>query len=100
LRKTHADPSKIAGRNDVKLDDDETTGKNNFLYQVGPDVTGAVIDKRSETGRVAVTGHKTQVIKTGPQQTGQRFVEIEIADGDTCMIYGFSSLIYIKPRKS
>ena len=97
-----ADSSKTEDSDEVRLDDDVTTGRDDFPYKVGPDVNGAIIDRRSEVGRVVITGDKTptRVIPTGPKETGARFIRVKIADGETCMIYGKSTLIYIKPRQS
>lgn len=90
----------VAGRGDVELDDCETTGENNYPYKVGPDVCGAVIDKRSGKGKVVITsGGDSRVIQTDPQMPGDQFDEVKIADGETCMIYGTSTIIYIRPRR-
>ncbi|KAL5331032.1 hypothetical protein ACEPPN_000561 [Leptodophora sp. 'Broadleaf-Isolate-01'] len=44
----------IAGREDVELEEDETTGGRRRVY---PDACGAVVDKYSSKGLVAITAH-------------------------------------------
>ncbi len=98
-----ANPLKIADQHDLELDDDEITGKNDFPYKMGPHVCGAIVDKRSAKGKVVITGgenSKSRVIQTGPEKTGNQFAVVEIAEDETCMIYGKSTILYIKPRQS
>jgi len=90
----------IKHRDDVQLDEDETTGNNSARWKLGIDVAGAVIDKKSEPGLVSITApNKTsRTIKTGPGADGAQFEEVVIESDETCMIYGRSSLIYLTRR--
>lgn len=92
---------KLVGDRDYTLDDEETTGDGSCPVQVGPAVSGAVVDRTSMEGRVVVTGggKKPQVIKTGPGETSNPFEVIYIRDGQTCVIYGYSTVLYFKPRQ-
>lgn len=89
------------GRN-VDIDADETTGEdsgdNAFRWEVGPDVCGVVVDKNSGIGFVQITGAglPDQVIQTGPKETG--FSLADIASSQTCMIYGCSTVLYVRPK--
>ena len=75
----------------------ENTGKGAFKYERGPNVCAVVIDKNSGSGFVQITGggFADQVIKTGPQETGFNMAEIQ--SEQTCMIYGRSTVLYIRP---
>jgi len=90
----------IAGTN-FELDNDETTSDGQCPVQVGPAVAGVVIDRNSRKGRVVVTGNgaEPQYVKTGPGESGDRYPEIRIQDGQTCVIYGLSTVIYYRPRQ-
>ncbi len=65
---------------------------------MGPDVCAVVVDKKSGGGFVQITGAglPDQIIETGPGETG--FAIADIASGQTCMIYGSSTVLYIRPR--
>ncbi|KFY50858.1 hypothetical protein V495_00053 [Pseudogymnoascus sp. VKM F-4514 (FW-929)] len=86
----------------VDIEADETTGEdsgdNAFRWRVGPDVCGVVVDRNSGRGFVQITGSglKDQVIQTGPEESG--FTMAGIASGQTCMIYGRSTVLYIRPK--
>ncbi|XMA19881.1 hypothetical protein WAI453_012672 [Rhynchosporium graminicola] len=92
---------KIVQDRNLILDDEETTSDGTFPMQVGPAVSGAVVDTRSMKGKVVVTGGgvQAQVIKTGPQEMGDPYAEIAIGDGQKCVIYGYSTVLYFKPRQ-
>ena len=81
------------------LDDGEATADGECPVQVGPAVSGAVVDKTSMEGRAVVTGigEQAQVIKTGPKETGHPYEVIHIREGQTCVICGYSTLLYFKP---
>jgi len=89
----------IAGDH-FELDNDETTGDGQCPVQVGPVVGGVVVDRQSQKGRVVVTGKgvEPQYVKTGPGESGDPYPEIRIQDGQTCVIYGLSTVIYYRPR--
>jgi hypothetical protein len=59
-----------------------------------------VVDRRSMKGRVVVTGggEQPRVIATGPGESGEPYPKIRIRDGQTCVIYGYSTVLYYKPR--
>jgi len=86
---------------DLILDDEETTGDNTCPIQTGPAVNGVVVDRRSEKGRIVVTGTGilAQYILTGPGENGNLYPEIEIRDGQTCVIYGYSTVLYFRIRQ-
>jgi len=94
-----ANAQKLIEDQDCALDDEETTGDGTCPVQVGPTVSGAVVDKTSMKGSVVVTGGgvQPQVIKTGSGETGSQV--IHIGDGQTCVIYGYSTLLYFKPQQ-
>ena len=81
---------------------DETTGEdsgdNAFQWKAGTDVCGVVVDRNSGIGFVQITGSglEDQVIQTGPKETG--FTMAGIAPGQTCMIYGCSTVLYVRPK--
>ncbi|KAH6704121.1 hypothetical protein BKA61DRAFT_739936 [Leptodontidium sp. MPI-SDFR-AT-0119] len=88
----------IAGREDVELEEDETTGGRKRVY---PDVCGAVVDKFSAKGLVAITVHgfSVQQVDTGQGLIGEPYEELTIGVGQTCVIHGSSTVLYYKPRK-
>ncbi len=92
----------IAGKDNVKIADYETTGENKgkraFPSESAPKVCAVVVDKNSEEGFVEITGggFTDRVIKTGPKETGFEIAEIRSNQG--CMIYGCSTVLYICPR--
>ncbi|KAH6661761.1 hypothetical protein B0J14DRAFT_571431 [Halenospora varia] len=89
----------IAGREDVELEEDETTGGRKRVY---PDVCGAVVDKYSAKGIVAITVHgfPVQQVDTGQGLIGEPYAELAIGVGQTCLIHGSSTVLYYKPRKA
>ncbi|PVH75976.1 hypothetical protein DL98DRAFT_536136 [Cadophora sp. DSE1049] len=88
----------IAGREDVELEEDETTGGRNRVY---PDACGAVVDKSSAKGIVVITvyGFPVQQVDTGQGLTGEAYAELIIGVGQTCVIHGSSTVLYYRPRK-
>ncbi|KIV94120.1 hypothetical protein PV10_05269 [Exophiala mesophila] len=90
----------VRDRADVVVDPDETTGEDNFIYEKWPDVCGVVVDKGSENGFVQITGggKPAQRINTGDGASG--FAKIDIHNGQSCMLYGRPTVLYIRPRSS
>ncbi|CZR64899.1 uncharacterized protein PAC_14799 [Phialocephala subalpina] len=88
----------IARREDVELEEDETTGGRRRVY---PDACGAVVDKYSAKGIVAITAHgfPVQQVDTGQGVIGDPYAELIIGVGQTCLIHGSSTVLYYKPRK-
>ncbi|CAI6091380.1 hypothetical protein V2G26_019101 [Clonostachys chloroleuca] len=88
----------IAGRDDVQLAPDQTTGEDDFKYKRSPDVGGVVIDRSSDSGYVQISGGTKAAVKitTG---LGERGYHCEIiAEGQSCMLYGRPTVWYIVPR--
>lgn len=83
------------------IDANETTGENSgpnaFRYEVWPNVCGVVVDTGSEKGFVQITGGELadQVIQTGYGKSD--VVMADIQPDQTCMIYGSSTVLYIRP---
>jgi hypothetical protein len=94
---------KISGRKSVILDVDEITGQSDFKYERHPDACGVVIDKGSEHGFVQVSGgdKATTKVLTGQNDLDQeRYVYVDILNGQTCMLYGRPTVLYIRPQPS
>ena len=88
----------MRGRIDVLVDTEETTGANDFKYEKYPDACGVVVDKSSGNGWVQVTGGGLglQQEETGDGATS--FAKLDIQKGQTCMLYGKPTVLYIRPR--
>ncbi|KAH9203978.1 hypothetical protein DL95DRAFT_398888, partial [Leptodontidium sp. 2 PMI_412] len=88
----------IAGREDIELEEDETTGGRKRVY---PDAYGVVVDKSSAKGLVAITVHgfSVQQVDTGQGLRGEPYIELTIGVRETCVIHGSSTVLYYKPRK-
>ena len=88
----------ISGKDDVQLAPVETTGENDFRYEQSPNVSAVVVDKGSERGFVQITGggKSTERVDTGRGDKG--FTLVEILTGQTCMLYGRPTVLYIQPR--
>ncbi len=68
-----------------------------------PNVCAVVVDKHSDVGFVQITGgdFADQRVNTDPQKivAGEsQFVLAEIRANQRCMIYGRSTVLYIRPR--
>ena len=90
----------MANEQTVEVDTNETTGENDFKYEKFPNVCAVVVDKRSGSGFVQITGgnRDTEIVHTGPGESG--FVKIDILDGQSCMLYGTPTVLYIRPRST
>jgi hypothetical protein len=68
---------------------------------MGSEVCGAVIDRQSGWGSVTITGkgYATITITTGPQETGDRYIDQGVKEKQTCMIKGGAVLLYYRRRK-
>lgn len=90
------------GKEDIQIDSEETTGENTgenaFKSEIAPDVCAVVVDKNSGRGFVEVAGggFADQIEKTGPEETG--YIVLNIRHNQGCMIYGCSTVLYIRPR--
>lgn len=93
-------PVQIAGDDDVELALEETTGEEDFKYEKSPNVCGVVVDKGSGRGYAQITGggKDPRIIYTGRGESG--CVKAEILAGQTCMLYGRSTVLYILPRST
>lgn len=91
---------KLVGRNDLELQDEESTVHDKLPYKTGDQVCGAVVDRNSGKGLVTLTGKGfiTQNIATGPDETGNRYQEIIVQPKQTCMIHGDAVVLYYKRR--
>ncbi|OJD20177.1 hypothetical protein ACJ73_08491 [Blastomyces percursus] len=90
----------IAGDDGVELALEETTGEEDFKYEKSPNVCGVVVDKGSGLGYAQITGggKEPRIIYTGRGESG--CVKAEILAGQTCMLYGRSTVLYILPRST
>lgn len=84
----------------VLVDLGETTGEDDFKYEKWPDVCGVVVDKSSEIGFVQITGggKPREHVNTGDGASG--FIKIDIHPGQSCMLYGRPTVLYIRPRST
>jgi hypothetical protein len=82
----------------VRLADEETTGEDDFKFEESPNVCAVVVDKGSGRGYAQITGggRKTEIFYTGRGETG--FVFAEITTGQSCMLYGRPTVLYICPE--
>jgi hypothetical protein len=88
----------VGERTDVLVDLDETTGEDDFKFERWPNVCGVVVDKSSASGFVQITGggKPRQQVNTGDGASG--FDKIDIRNGQSCMLYGRPTVLYIRPR--
>ncbi|KAH6675894.1 hypothetical protein B0J14DRAFT_652731 [Halenospora varia] len=94
----------IEGKEDqYKIDRDTTTGKDEgddaFPYEEAPNVCWVVIDKNSGSGYIQISGGgiEARIIQTGPEESGLE--QAEIYQDQACMIFGRSTVLYIRPKK-
>jgi len=87
----------IAEKDDVEIAADETTGENDFKYEKSPKVCAVVVDKNSGRGFAQITGggKPTEIIHTGRGESG--FIKVDIMAGQSCMLYGQPTVLYICP---
>lgn len=92
--------NQIKDRNDVIADSRETQG--NFTYKENPNAVAVVIDTKSSTGHIQISGEErtgnTTQIETGENTKGPRYVLKNIPPRCSCMIYGKSKVWYILPK--
>ncbi|KAH8650332.1 hypothetical protein BGZ60DRAFT_437099 [Tricladium varicosporioides] len=86
-----------------KIDRDLTIGKDEgddaFPYEEAPNVRWVVIDKNSGSGYIQISGggREARIITTGPKESGVEYEEIH--EDQACMIFGRSTVLYIRPKK-
>jgi hypothetical protein len=90
----------VAGDDKVEIDSDETTGENDFKYEKSPGVCAVVVDQGSGDGFVQIIGGDTprEIVHTGEGRSG--FVKRDILAGQSCMLYGRPTVLYIRPKSS
>jgi hypothetical protein len=82
----------------VDLASDETTGEGDFKFARAPDVCAVVVEQDSGFGWVQISGGgKTDIVNTGRGE--KEFVIKYIAAGQSCMLYGRPTVLYIYPKK-
>jgi nucleoside-triphosphatase THEP1 len=85
-----------------KIDHHVTTGTDSgegaFKSEATPDICKVVVEKGSKRGYVEITGGGLQAsfVRTSPEKTGYEVIALQ--DGQRCMIYGSSTVVYIRPR--
>jgi hypothetical protein len=93
---------KISEKTGVMLDTDETTGEYDFKNQKNPSVCGVIVDKCSGHGFVQVSGGNEVTTKVGTgekeYESEMRFVYVDILSGQTCMLYGAPTVLYVLPQ--
>ena len=84
-------------KQEVDIDDDETIGNGSFTWEVSPAVCGVIVYRDSQVGSVTVTGadESDEIVTTGPGKTG--VIMIVVKAGQTCMLSGHPTVIYIRP---
>ena len=82
----------------MELAPDETTGENDFKYEKAPKVCAVVVDKNSGFGHAQISGggKKTVIVYTGRGE--KDIVWADITSGQSCMLYGAPTVLYIHPR--
>ena len=88
----------VAGDEEVYIDSAETTGEDDFKYEQAPHVRAVVVDQGSAGGFVQITGGNKprERIQTGEGNSG--YVKRDILAGQSCMLYGRPTVIYIRPK--
>ena len=83
----------------MELEEVETKGGRKRVY---PDACGAIVDKYSAKGIVAITAHgfPVQQVDRGQGAIGEPYAELTIGVGQACVIHGSSTVLYYKPRKA
>jgi hypothetical protein len=66
-----------------------------------PDVRGVIVDRNSAKGIVVVYRHGSPIQQAHTRQevTGEPYLELTVRDGQMCVVYGKSTVLYYKPRK-
>ena len=81
----------------MDLAPDETTGEEDYKFERAPDVCAVVVEQSSGYGWVQISGGgKVEIVRTG--QGGKEFVIVDIAVGQSCMLYGRPTVLFVKPR--
>jgi len=100
--KLKQEATRLLEKDDSKstLDTDETSGNNAFPYRRYPDVVGVVIDEDSDRGFVQITGRdnaSTKRFHTGKQGKKKGYRLLYLSEGETCMLYGNPTVLFILP---
>jgi hypothetical protein len=83
----------------VYLASDETTGENDFRFERAPNVCAVVIERGTGSGWVQIIGGgKTEIVRTNCED--KEFVIVDIAAGQSCMLYGTPTVLYIYPKRA
>ncbi|KAB8259940.1 hypothetical protein BDV32DRAFT_123687 [Aspergillus pseudonomiae] len=88
----------ISDNENVQLASDEVTGENDFKYERSPNVCAVVVDEGSGFGYAQITGggKDPTIIYIGRGTTGYKWAEISV--GQSCMLYGCPTVLYVRPR--
>ena len=89
---------KISGKDNVQLMPVETTGENDFRYEQSPNVCTVMVDKDSKHGFIQITGGGKSIKKVNTGRGDKGFTLVEISTGQTCMLYGQPTVLYIQPQ--
>ncbi|KAH8800598.1 hypothetical protein F5884DRAFT_757452 [Xylogone sp. PMI_703] len=87
----------IERREDVELEESEISGGRGRTY---PSVCGVIVDQNSAKGRVVIYGNGSSPpqVDTGHGVVGERYSELTIGAGQTCVVHGRSTVLFYKPR--
>ena len=81
----------------MDLASDETTGEGDFKFERAPNVCAVVVEQNSGYGWVQISGGgKIDIVYTGRGE--KEFVIVDIAAGQSCMLYGRPTVLYIHPK--
>ncbi|KAF4451433.1 hypothetical protein F53441_5601 [Fusarium austroafricanum] len=97
-QRSERDKTRLKSKAKKLIDNEETTGANDFKYRAYPEVVAVVIDLGSDRGFVQISGQEedsSRRISTGGQQ--QKYILEWLEDGQTCMLYGRPSVMFIVP---
>ncbi|KUJ24456.1 uncharacterized protein LY89DRAFT_22956 [Mollisia scopiformis] len=91
----------LIDRRDLELLSQESTVLDKLPYKTGAEVCGVVVDRRSGKGMVAITGkgYITLNVKTGPDESGDRYQDIAVQPKQTCMLHGEAVVLFYKRRQ-
>ncbi|KAK4073567.1 hypothetical protein Purlil1_13009 [Purpureocillium lilacinum] len=88
----------ISGRSDLRIASEETTGENDFTYKQWPEVVGVMVDKGSDRGFVQISGEEgSEIVRIHTGRGENDCVFASVSEGQSCMLYGYPTVIFIYP---
>lgn len=88
----------IGGKPNLQLAANETTGDNNFTYKRWPEIVGVIVDQGSERGFVQVSGEEGgEIVRIYTGRGKKEATFASVSEGQSCMLYGYPTVIFIYP---